>query len=152
MAQYNKSQNNNKTVMLKNEEVKHEWFILDASGKTLGRFASEVTKILRGKHKPTFTTYADGGDGVIVINADKIRVTGAKEAQKLYRYYTGSMGGLREIPFRTMKARKPEYIIEHAVKGMMPHSRLARHQMKRLRVFKGAEHGQAAQKPIQANI
>lgn len=152
MAQHNKSQNNNKTVMLKNEEVKHDWFILDAAGKTLGRFASEITKILRGKHKPTFTSCADTGDGVIVINADKVRVTGAKEAQKLYRYYTGYMGGLREIPYRTMKARNPEYIIESAVKGMMPHSRLARHQLKRLRVFKGEEHGQIAQKPIQAKI
>src|ERR1700733_10843557 len=104
-----------KTFQLKEADVKRTWFILDATGKTLGRLCSEVTKILRGKHKPTFTTYADGGDGVIVINADKIRVTGAKEAQKLYRYYTGSMGGLREIPYRTMKARHPEYIIEHAV-------------------------------------
>ena len=152
MAQNNSSQNNNTTVMVKNEEAIHSWFILDAAGKTLGRFASEVTKILRGKHKPTFTTYADGGDGVIVINADKIRVTGAKEAQKVYRYYTGSMSGLREIPYRTMKARKPAFIVEHAIKGMMPKSRLARHQLKRLRVFAGAEHGQAAQKPIQANI
>src|SRR5476649_2087670 len=100
----------NKTVLQTKQETKMNWFVLDAAGKTLGRFASEVTKILRGKHKPTFTTYADGGDGVIVINADKIRVTGAKESQKLYRYYTGSMSGLREIPFRTMKARKPEYI------------------------------------------
>lgn len=138
--------------MVKNEEVKHDWFVLDAAGKTLGRFATEVAKILRGKHKPTFTTFADGGDGVIIINAEKIRVTGNKEAQKIYRYYTGSMSGLREIPYRTMKARKPEYILEHAVKGMMPKSRLARQQLKRLRVFAGAEHGQAAQKPIKANI
>lgn len=143
---------NNKTQMLKKEEIKRNWFILDATGKTLGRFAAEITKILRGKHKPTFTTYVDGGDGVIVLNAGKIRVTGAKEAQKIYRYYTGSMSGLREIPYRTMKARKPEYIIEHAVKGMMPHSRLARAQMKRLRVFTGEEHDLEAQKPIKANI
>jgi large subunit ribosomal protein L13 len=142
----------NKTIMAKNEEVQHNWFILDASGKTLGRFASEITKILRGKHKPTFTTYADAGDGVIVINAEKIRVTGNKEAQKLYRYYTGSMSGLREVPYRTMQARKPEYIIEHAVKGMMPHSRLANSQFKRLRIFAGEEHNMAAQKPIKANI
>src|SRR5665213_3274324 len=110
----------NKTFMLTKEAAKPSWFILDAAGKTLGRFASEVAKILRGKHKPTFTSHIDGGDGVIVINANKIRVTGAKEAQKLYRYYTGYMGGLREIPYRTMQARKPEYIIERAVTGMMP--------------------------------
>jgi len=142
----------NKTPMLKKEETKRSWFILDASGKTLGRFASEVAKILRGKHKPDFTPHMDCGDGVIIIHADKIQVTGAKEAQKLYRYYTGYMSGLREVPYRTMKARKPEYIIEHAVKGMMPKTRLARAQYKRLRVYKGAEHDQAAQKPIQANI
>lgn len=144
--------NQNKTMMLKNEEVKHNWFILDASGKTLGRFAAEVTKVLRGKHKPTFTTYIDGGDGVIIINAEKIRVTGAKEAQKVYRYYTGSIGGMREVPYRTMQARKPEYIIEHAVKGMMPKTRLSNAQLKRLRIFAGPEHNMAAQKPIQANI
>lgn len=146
------SNQNNKTFMLKGEEVKHNWFILDAAGKTLGRFASEVTKILRGKHKATFTTYADGGDGVIVINADKIRVTGSKDAQKVYVYHTGYMGGMREIPYRTMLDRKPEYIIEHAVKGMMPKTRLANAQLKRLRVYKGSEHEMAAQKPIQANI
>jgi len=141
-----------KTIILKNESVKHNWFILDAAGKTLGRFASEVTKILRGKHKPAFTPHADGGDGVVIINADKIHVTGAKEAQKLYRYYTGHIGGLREVPYRTMLARKPEYIIEHAVKGMMPKSRLAKQQLRRLRIFAGTEHDQVAQKPIKANI
>lgn len=141
-----------KTIMHKKEDSKPQWIVLDASGKTLGRFAAEITKILRGKHKPTFTTYSDAGDGVIVVNADKIHVTGSKEAQKIYRYYTGSIAGLREVPYRTMKARKPEYIIEHAVKGMMPHSRLARAQLKKLRVFAGAEHNMAAQQPIQANI
>ncbi len=142
----------NTTFMLKKEDVKPSWFILDATGKTLGRFAAEIAKILRGKHKPTFTYHIDGGDGVIVINADKIAVTGSKEGQKLYRYYTGSMSGLREIPYRTMKARKPQYIIEHAVKGMMPKSRLGRHQLKKLRIYAGTEHDQAAQKPIQANL
>lgn len=141
-----------KTFQLKKEEVNRTWFILDAAGKTLGRFAAEIAKILRGKHKPTFTTYIDGGDGVIVINAEKIAVTGAKEAQKLYRYYTGYMGGMREVPYRVMKQRKPTYMVEHAVKGMMPKTRLANAQLKRLRVFAGAEHDMAAQKPIQANI
>ncbi len=141
-----------KSFQIKEEEHKRSWIILDATGKTLGRLASEITKILRGKHKPTFTTFADGGDGVIVINADKVAVTGNKEATKLYRYYTGSMDGLREIPYRVMQARKPAYIIEHAVKGMMPKTRLASAQYKRLRVFAGAEHNMTAQKPIQANI
>lgn len=141
-----------KTKNINQKEVNHAWFILDAEGKTLGRFASEVTKILRGKHKPDFTTFLDGGDGVIVINADKIQVTGTKEAKKIYRYYTGYMGGLREVPYRTMKARKPEYVIEHAVKGMMPKTRLANAQLKRLRIFSGAQHSMDAQKPVQANI
>lgn len=143
---------NNKTQMLKKKDIKHEWYILDATGKTLGRFAAEIAKILRGKHKPTFTPYEDCGDGVIVINADKIKVTGNKEATKLYTYYTGYMGGLRQVPYRTMMARKPGYIVEHAVKGMIPKTRLGHQQAKRLRVFAGTEHNLDAQKPIKANI
>ncbi|MBA2367570.1 MAG: 50S ribosomal protein L13 [Candidatus Protochlamydia sp.] len=145
-------QQNGKTFIPKKADQKQNWFILDASGKTLGRLTSEIAKILCGKHKPTFTTFMDCGDGVIVINAEKVAVTGSKAAQKIYRYYTGSMSGLREIPYRTMQARKPEYIIEHAVKGMMPKTRLARLQIKKLRVFAGDKHDQAAQKPIQVNI
>ena len=141
-----------KTTMANPQTYLRQWFVLDAAGKTLGRFASEVAKILRGKHKPTYTTHEDTGDGVIIINADKIKVTGAKEAQKVYRYHTGAMSGMREIPFRTMKARKPEYIIEHAIHGMVPRSRLGRQQMKRLRIFAGGEHNLQAQQPIQANI
>lgn len=141
-----------KTLMLKKEEIKHSWYILDASGKTLGRFAAEAAKILRGKHKPSFTPNEDCGDGIIVINANKIIVTGNKEATKLYRYYTGYMSGLREVPYRTMMARKPAYIIEHAIQGMMSGSRLGRQQSKRLRVFSGEEHKMEAQKPIKANI
>lgn len=144
--------NQQKSFQQKEAEYKRDWIILDASGKTLGRLASEITKILRGKHKPTFTTYADAGDGVIVINSKEIAVTGNKEAQKLYRYYTGAIDGLREIPYRTMKARKPNFIIERAVKGMMPKTRLANAQYKRLRVFAGPEHNMVAQKPLQANI
>ncbi|MCE2982670.1 MAG: 50S ribosomal protein L13 [Parachlamydia sp.] len=145
-------QENAKTYIPKKTETKLKWFLLDATGKTLGRLTSEIAKVLRGKHKPTFTTNLDCGDGVIVVNAEKVAVTGSKEAQKLYRYYTGSMSGLREIPFRVMKARKPEYIIEHAVKGMMPKTRLARQQLKKLRVFAGENHDLAAQQPIQVNI
>lgn len=145
-------QPNNKTLMLKKEEPKRSWLILDASGKTLGRFASEVAKILRGKHKPNFTPHIDCGDGVIIINADKIAVTGAKEAQKIYRYYTGYMSGMREIPFRNMKAKNPAYIIEHAVKGMMPKTRLGKAQLKKLRVFKGDNHEMEAQQPISVTI
>ena len=141
-----------KSFQLKEADIKRSWFVLDAAGKTLGRFASEITKILRGKHKPTFTSFMDGGDGVIIINAEKIIVTGNKEAQKEYIDYTGSVGGLRRTPYRTMMVRKPAHIIEHAVKAMMPKTRLANAQYKRLRVFVGAEHDMAAQKPINAII
>ena len=144
--------NPQKSFQLKTADVKHSWFILDAAGKTLGRFVSEISKILRGKHKPTYTTYIDGGDGVIVINADKIRVTGRKASQKIYRYYTGYISGMRETPYDIMHDRKPEYIIEHAVKGMMPKTRLGNAQYKRLRVFAGEKHDMEAQKPIRANI
>ena len=141
-----------KTFLLKNEETQPHWFVVDAEGKTLGRFASEVAKILRGKHRPTYTPHVDGGDGVIVINADKIAVTGNKEGQKIYRHYTGHIGGMREVPYRTMRARKPEYIIEHAVKGMVPRNKLGRKQMKRLRVFAGTEHNLKAQNPTIVNV
>jgi len=141
------------TLKTKEEAIaERKWILMDAEGKTLGRFASEVAQVLRGKHKPSFTSNVDCGDGVIVINADKIIVTGSKEANKLYRYYTGAMGGLREIPFRIMKARKPEYIIHHAVKGMMPNSRLGKQQITKLRVFAGAEHDLEAQKPIAVTV
>jgi large subunit ribosomal protein L13 len=129
-----------------------KWFLLDATGKTLGRFASEVARILRGKHKVTFTPHVDSGDGVVIINAEKIKVTGAKEAQKIYRYHTGAMSGLREVPYRTMKARKPDYILRNAIAGMMPQSRLARQQLKKLRIFAGDQHTMQSQNPIPLNF
>lgn len=147
-----------KTFLPNKKETKQNWFVLDAAGKTLGRLSSEIAKILLGKHKPIYTTNVDCGDGVIVVNADQVVVSGSKEARKIYRYYTGSIAGLREIPYRTMKARKPQYIIEHAVKGMMPKSRLGRQQAKKLRVYAGSaqdnivEQGLAAQQPIHVNI
>lgn len=140
------------TSMLKREQTKRSWFILDASGKTLGRFASEVTKVLRGKHRPDYTPNIDCGDGVIIINAEKIRVTGSKAAQKIYRYYTGYMGGMREIPYRQMLAKKPAYILEHAISGMMPKTRLGKAQLKKLRIFKGAEHNLDNHQPISITL
>ncbi len=145
----------NNTKFIKKEEaaLQRKYYLLDATGKTLGRFASEVSKILRGKHKTSYTPNVDTGDGVIVINAEKIRVTGSKEARKTYRSYTGWIGGLRELTYREVQAKKPEFIIFHAVKGMMPKkSKLAVHQMKKLRVFKGSEHDLQAQKPIELKI
>ena len=142
------------TILITKEAARSakKWFLLDATGKTLGRFSSEVAKILRGKHRPDFTAHVDTGDGVVIINADKIKVTGAKAAQKVYRYYTGSIGGMREVPYRIMQARKPDYIIRHAVKGMMPKTRLAEAQMKKLRIFGGVEHDMHAQQPMAVQI
>lgn len=144
----------NTTVLLTKEEATstRKWFLLDASGKTLGRFAAEVAKVLRGKHKPSFTPSVDCGDGVVIVNAEKIVVTGAKDAQKIYRYHTGAMSGMREVPYRTMLDRKPDYIIWHAVKGMMPKTRLSDAQMKKLRIYAGDKHDMKSQAPIPANI
>ncbi len=142
----------NQSFLKRKEDVRRTWFVLDATGKTLGRLASEIAKILRGKHRPDFTPYVDCGDGVIVINGDKVVVTGSKNVRKVYRYYTGSMSGLREVPYDTMIARHPSYPVENAVRGMMPKSRLARAQMKRLRVVKGSEHKLDAQQPVYVNI
>lgn len=143
-----------KTFFVTKEDarLRRKWLKLDASGKTLGRFASEVAKILRGKHKTDFTPNTDTGDGVIIINAHKIAVTGSKDAQKIYRYHTGAMSGMREIPYRVMLDRKPEYIIWHAVKGMMPKTRLAEAQMKKLRIYAKEEHDMQAQSPQSVNI
>ncbi len=145
---------NNKTLLVTKEagQAARQWLIFDATGKTLGRFACEIAKVLRGRHKPSFTSHIDTGDGIIIINAEKIRVTGAKEAQKIYRYHTGAMSGMREVPFAVMKDRHPDYIIRHAVKGMMPKTRLAEAQLKRLRVVKGDQHGIIAQHPVIVNV
>lgn len=141
------------TLLTKEEALKErKWLLLDATGKTLGRFAAEVAKILRGKHKPNYTPHVDCGDGVIIINADKIEVTGAKESQKIYRYHTGAMSGLREVPYETMMARKPDYILRSAIEGMMPKSRLGKQQVKKLRIFAGEQHEMEAQKPIAVTV
>ncbi|MBS0645501.1 MAG: 50S ribosomal protein L13 [Verrucomicrobia bacterium] len=140
------------TTLVRKEDIEKKWYIFDAKGKTLGRLTSEITKVLRGKHKTSFTPNVDMGDGVIVINAEHVQVTGAKEAQKMYRYYTGHIGGLREIPYSHMHARKPEYIITRAVQGMMPKSRLGKQQLRKLRVVKGENHSFQAQQPTKVEI
>ena len=143
-----------KTPLLPRNEAlsSRKWYLFDASGKTLGRFAAEVAKILRGKHRPDFTPHVDCGDGVVIINAEKVKVTGMKEARKIYRSYTGFIGGLREVPYETLMARNPEYILMHAIKGMMPKTRLGGQQVKKLRIYKGADHDMTAQKPTPVNI
>jgi len=128
------------------EETK--WFVFDATDKILGRFASEIVKILRGKHKPSYTPHIDTGDGVIITNASKVKVTGNKEAQKIYHHYSGHIGGLKEIPYRVMMKKNPENILLEAIKGMMPKTKLGKKQLKKLRIFVDDKHQQAAQKPI----
>ena len=143
-----------KTPFITKEEAQKntKWYLFNAEGKTLGRFASEIAKVLRGKHKTDFTPNQDGGDGVVVINAEKIKVTGAKEAQKVYNRYTGYVGGLRTEGYRDLKKTKPGQILMHAVKGMMPRTKLGNAQLKKLRVFVGSEHNMQAQKPETINI
>lgn len=136
-----------KTYMAKPLEVERKWYVIDASGQTLGRLASEVASILRGKHKPTYTPHVDTGDFVIVINADKIVLTGNKLDQKKYRRHSGYPGGLKEMTYRNLLDRRPEKAIEVAVKGMLPHNRLGRKMFTKLKVYRGSEHPHQAQKP-----
>ena len=136
-----------KTFMAKAEEVTRKWFIVDAEGKPLGRVASEVAKILRGKHKPTYTPHVDTGDHVIIINAEKVVLTGKKLDQKLYRHHSLYPGGLKEIKYRQFMATRPEKAVELAVKGMLPKNTLGRAMFRKLKVYKGSEHEHEAQKP-----
>ncbi len=136
-----------KTYMAKPAEVEHKWYVIDASGQTLGRISSEVASILRGKHKPTYTPHVDTGDFVIIINAEKVKLTGDKLNQKMYRHHTGYPGGLKEMDYRTLLQKKPERAIETAVKGMLPHNRLGNMMYKKLKVYRGSEHPHQAQKP-----
>ena len=136
-----------KSFMAKSHEVKREWFVVDASGLTLGRLASQVASVLRGKHKPTFTPNVDTGDFVIVLNSDKVVLTGKKLEQKMYTYHTGYIGGLKEIPYKKLMAEKSDLAVYEAVKGMLPKNSLGRAMLKKLRVYKGGEHNHAAQKP-----
>lgn len=136
-----------KTYMAKPLEIERKWYVIDASGQTLGRLASEVASILRGKHKPTYTPHVDTGDFVIVINADKIVLSGNKLDQKMYRRHSGYPGGLKEMTYRNLLAKKPEKAIEIAVKGMLPKNRLGRKMFTKLKVYRGSEHPHQAQKP-----
>jgi len=133
--------------MAKPADVDRKWYVIDASNQTLGRLATEVATILRGKHKPTFTPHVDTGDFVIVINAEKVRLTGNKLSQKKYQHHSGYPGGLKEMDYRTLLQRRPEKAIELAVKGMLPHNRLGDQMYKKLKVYRGSEHPHQAQKP-----
>lgn len=141
-----------KTYMAKAQTVERKWYVVDAAGVPLGRLASKVASILRGKNKPTFTPNVDTGDYVIVINSDKVVLTGKKLEDKFYRYHTGYVGGLKEIAYKKMLAEKSDLAVREAVKGMLPKNSLGRDMIKKLKVCKGAEHNHAAQKPEELKL
>lgn len=136
-----------KSYMAKANEIEKKWYIIDAEDKVLGRLATEIATILRGKNKPIYTPHVDTGDFVIVINADKVKLTGKKLDKKNYTYHTGYPGGLRQVPYRNLMVKNPEKIIELAVKGMLPKNSLGRSMYRKLKVYRGTEHGHEAQKP-----
>jgi len=136
-----------KSYIAKQQEVERKWYVVDAAGKPLGRVASQVASILRGKHKPTFTPNVDTGDFVIIINAEKVVLTGKKLEQKMMRHHTLYPGGLKEVPYKEVLAKKPEFAFEEAVRRMLPKGPLGRKMAKKLKVYRGTEHGHDAQKP-----
>ena len=136
-----------KTFSAKAETVERDWFLIDAEGKTLGRLASEIARRLRGKHKAVYTPHVDTGDYIVVINAEKVAVTGNKATDKMYYRHSGYMGGLKEINFEDLIQKAPELVIETAVKGMLPKNPLGRAMFRKLKVYAGAEHKHAAQQP-----
>ena len=138
---------NNVTYSLKKGEIESKWYIIDAANKPLGRVATEAAKLLRGKHKPTFTPNIDMGDHVIIINAKDVILTGNKLNDKYYRHHSGYIGGMKEVPAKVMLEKNPEKAMMLAIKGMLPHNSLGRSQLKKLRVYAGAEHENQAQKP-----
>lgn len=143
-----------KSFMAKANEIERKWYVIDAKGKVLGRLASEVAKILRGKNKPIYTPHVDTGDHVIILNAEHIVLTGKKLDQKMYRKHSLHPGGLKETPYRKFMAEQPEKAVHEAIRGMLPHNSLGRQMIKKLRVYRGAEHEQEAQKPeiLELNI
>jgi large subunit ribosomal protein L13 len=143
---------NMKTYMPKASDVKRDWYLVDAEGQVLGRLATEIAAILRGKNKPEFTPHMDMGDFVVVVNADKIVVTGKKEQQKLYRRHTGYPGGLREVPFERMMEKHPERVLEKAIRGMLPKNTLGRQMYRKLKVYAGPHHKHEAQQPIKIEL
>ena len=135
------------TVSIRKEDVVHKWYIVDAENQVLGRLASEVAKILRGKHKPLYTPHVDTGDYVIIINADKVVLTGNKWSQKLYHWHTGYPGGLRQTTAEKLRQRRPERIVEYAVRGMLPKTKLGRAMLRKLKVYAADTHPHKAQQP-----
>ena len=141
-----------RTYNAKEGEIKKNWYIVDADGQTVGRLATEVARVLRGKHKASFTPHIDTGDFVVVINADKVRLSGKKEEQKSYMSFSGYVGGHKSESVRARRARHPELLIERAVRGMIPHNRLGRAVYRKLKVYRGESHPHAAQKPAAVSL
>ncbi|MEM1155440.1 MAG: 50S ribosomal protein L13 [Pseudomonadota bacterium] len=141
-----------KTFSAKADEINRDWFVVDAADKTLGRLASEVAHRLRGKHKPEYTPHVDTGDYIVVINADKVRVTGNKKTDKIYHSHTGYPGGIKSLSFEKLIEKAPERVIQGAVKGMLPRNPLGRAMFKKLKVYAGAEHPHSAQQPQELNV
>ena len=141
-----------KSYMARPLEVERRWYVVDAEGQTLGRLATEIARILRGKNKPQYTPHVDTGDFVVVVNAEKVVVTGKKAEQKVYRRHSGYPGGLKETSYEQMMERRPTEILRRAVKGMMPKNRLARQQLRKLKIYAGPEHPHAAQNPQQYEV
>lgn len=141
-----------KTYVVKKKEVQHDWYVVDAAGQNLGRLATRIAAVLRGKHKPIFTPSLDTGDFVVVVNADKITVTGGKLEEKEYYNYSGYPGGLRITPLRDQLEKHPDRVVTHAVKGMLPHNRLGRALLKKLKVYAGPEHPHQAQQPKEMKL
>jgi large subunit ribosomal protein L13 len=141
-----------KSYMARPLEVERKWYVVDAEGQTLGRLATEIARILRGKNKPQYTPHVDTGDFVVVVNAEKVVVTGKKAEQKVYRRHSGYPGGLKETSYEQMMERRPTEILRRAVKGMMPKNRLARQQLRKLKIYAGPEHPHAAQNPQQYEV
>ncbi len=142
----------NKTYMAKPDEVERNWYVVDAAGKTLGRLASEIAKVLRGKHKPEFTPHVDTGDYVIVVNAEKVELTGNKWKDKIHYNHSNYPGGLKQTPYEELRKKKPAFIVEKAVKGMLPHNRLGRQIFKKLKVYEGPDHPHEAQQPKELEL
>ncbi len=140
------------TFSAKPEEVRRDWYVVDATGKTLGRLSTEIARRLRGKHKPEYTPHVDTGDYIVVVNAEKIRVTGNKLKDKLYQRHTGYIGNLKTVPLGKLLEQTPERALQYAVKGMMPRGPLGRQMLSKLRVFAGPEHTHAAQQPIPLDV
>ena len=141
-----------KSYMAKPETVERKWYVVDAEGMVLGRLAAQVAMILRGKNKPTFTPNVDTGDYVIIVNCDKVKLTGKKAEQKFYRYHTGYVGGLKEVRYDKLMATKPEFVVTKAVKGMLPKNSIGRQMISKLFVYSGPEHKHAAQKPEELKL